>query len=224
MDTKNVIINKSFEVPVVLTVQKTITVPDFTNMTKAINNNITHEKEMYEVYNKNITTASQSMTEQLGKYFHALFTPLIGDGTDEHNLLKWLATRNRFCCRQATNDCDCNGQKFYTVSLENDEYIRNSKGEIISGVEIKLGEGHGSQYPYTFCQFNLTYDGETILPKYTPSSAHDKEMANFASIWKVLKPRLEEKIRTELENHQKYYEKQTQSKYSDLVAIANFEI
>lgn len=224
MDTKNVIVNKTFEVPVILTTQKTITVPDFTNMTKAINNNITHEKEMYEVYNKNIIAASQSMKEQLGKYFHTLFTPLIGDGTDEHNLLKWLAERAQFCCKQATNSCDCNGQKFYAVSLASYDYIKDSKGKITSGVEINLGEGHGSHSPHTFYYFSLTYNGEMFLPEYTPSSVHDREMANFASIWKVLKPRLEEKVRLELENHQKYYEEKSEAKYSELLAIANFEI
>ena len=99
METKNVIINKTFEVPVIITTQKVISVPDFTNLTTAINNNIKAEKENYEICNTNILAASDSMTKQLGEYFKALLIPLIGDGTDEHNLLKWLAEKKQVLCK-----------------------------------------------------------------------------------------------------------------------------
>ena len=219
METKNVIINKTFEVPVIITTQKVISVPDFTNLTTAINNNIKVEKENYEICNTNILAASDSMTKQLGEYFKALLIPLIGDGTDEHNLLKWLAEKNRFCARYS-----CSGNKFLSISLENYGYLKDSHGNTCEGVEIKLGEGYGTSYPCTYYHFALTYDKQMLYYERTHTSKLDSFLAEFASYWKLMKPKFEEKIRIELEKHQKHYENQTQSKYSDLVAIANFEI
>lgn len=224
METKNIIINKSFEVPVIITTQKMISVPDFTNLTTAINNNIKAEKENYEICNTNILAASDSMTKQLGEYFKALLTPLIGDGTDEHNLLRWLAERNLFCVKLGTKDYDCNGNKFLSISLDNYEYLKDSNGNTCEGVEIKLGEGYGSHYPNTYYHFALTYNKQMLYYEHRHTNKLDSFLAEFAVYWKLMKPRFEEKIRIELEKHQKYYEEQTQSKYSDLVAIANFEI
>ena len=51
MEIKNVIINKTFEVPMIITTQKVISVPDFTNLTTAINNNIKAENERQEKEN-----------------------------------------------------------------------------------------------------------------------------------------------------------------------------
>lgn len=224
METKNVIINKTFEVPVIITTQKVISVPDFTNLTTAINNNIKAEKENYEICNTNILAASDSMTKQLGEYFKALLIPLIGDGTDEHNLLKWLAEKNRFCVKLETKACSCSGNQFLSISLENYEYLKDSNGNTCQGVEIKLGKGYGTSYPSTYYHFALTYNKQMLYYKYTHTSKLDSFFAEFAGYWKLMKPKFEEKIRIELEKHQKYYENQTQSKYSDLVAIANFEI
>lgn len=224
METKNVIINKTFEVPVIITTQKVISVPDFTNLTTAINNNIKAEKENYEICNTNILAASDSMTKQLGEYFKALLIPLIGDGTDEHNLLKWLAEKNRFCVKLETKDYICSGNKFLSISLENYGYLKDSHSNTCEGVEIKLGEGYGTSYPCTYYHFALTYGKQMLYYEHTHTSKLDSFLAEFASYWKLMKPRFEEKIRIELEKHQKYYETQTQSKYSDLVAIVNFEI
>ena len=212
METKNVIVNKSVEVPVILTVQKTITVPDFTEMVKSVDKRIKSEEETCGVCEINLKTASISMLEQLGIYFETLFTSLNRENFEGDNFIKIITLGGLCVCRNGIG-----------VKIHSEELLPRQNGRCGNGIIIALGTGNGSYDFTTYTRFTFLYDNnEVVVPKHFAST--ESFLAAFANNWSLIKQLLETTIKTKLKEYQEKYEKKTIKIQKTLKDVANFEI
>ena len=212
METKNVIVNKSVEVPVILTVQKTITVPDFTEMVKSVDKRVKSEEETCGVCEINLKTASISMLEQLGIYFETLFTSLNRENFEGDNFIKIITLGGLCVCRHGIG-----------VKIHSEELLPRQNGRCGNGIIIALGKGNGSYDFTTYTRFTFLYDNnEVVVPKHLAST--ESFLAAFASNWSLIKQLLETTIKTKLKEYQEKYEKKTIKIQKTLKDVANFEI
>ena len=212
METKNVIVNKSVEVPVILTVQKTITVPDFTEMVKSVDKRIKSEEETCGVCEINLKTASISMLEQLGIYFETLFTSLNRENFEGDNFIKIITLGGLCVCRNGIG-----------VKIHSEELLPRQNGRCGNGIIIALGTGNGSYDFTTYTRFTFLYDNnEVVVPKHFAST--ESFLAAFANYWSLIKQLLETTIKTKLKEYQEKYEKKTIKIQKTLKDVANFEI
>ena len=212
METKNVIVNKSVEVPVILTVQKTITVPDFTEMVKSVDKRVKSEEETCGVCEINLKTASISMLEQLGIYFETLFTSLNRENFEGDNFIKIITLGGLCVCRQGIG-----------VKIHSEELLPRQNGRYGNGIVIALGTGNGFYDFTTYTRFTFLYDNnEVVVPKHFAST--ESFLAAFANHWSLIKQSLETTIKTKLKEYQEKYEKKTIKIQKTLKDVANFEI
>lgn len=212
METKNVIVNKSVEVPVILTVQKTITVPDFTEMVKSVDKRVKSEEETCGVCEINLKTASVSMLEQLGIYFETLFTSLNRENFEGDNFIKIITLGGLCVCRQGIG-----------VKIHSEELLPRQNGRYGNGIVIALGTGNGFYDFTTYTRFTFLYDNnEVVVPKHFAST--ESFLAAFANHWSLIKQSLETTIKTKLKEYQEKYEKKTIKIQKTLKDVANFEI
>ena len=212
METKNVIVNKSVEVPVILTVQKTITVPDFTEMVKSVDKRVKSEEETCGVCEINLKTASISMLEQLGVYFETLFTSLNRENFEGDNFIKIITLGGLCVCRNGIG-----------VKIHSEELLPRQNGRCGNGIVIALGTGNGAYDFTTYTRFTFLYDNnEVVVPKHFAST--ESFLAAFASNWSLIKQLLETTIKTKLKEYQEKYEKKTIKIQKTLKDVANFEI
>lgn len=212
METKNVVVNKFVEVPVVLTVQKTITVPDFTEMLKSVDKRVKNEEETREVCETHLKTASTSMLEQLGVYFETLFSSLNKENFEGNNFIEIITLGDLCVCRNGV------GIKIYS-----EECLPRKNGGYGDGIVIKLGTGNGgydfiAQTNFTFCYDN----NQVVVPKHRAST--EAFLAAFARNWSLVKQFLETKIEAKLKEYQQKYEKETVKTQKALNDVANFKI
>ena len=212
METKNVIVKKSVQVPVILTVQKTITVPDFTEMVKSVDKRVKSEEETCGVCEINLKTASVSMLEQLGIYFETLFTSLNRENFEGDNFIKIITLGGLCVCRQGIG-----------VKIHSEEPLLRQNGRCGNGIIIALGTGNGSYDFTTYTRFTFLYDNnEVVVPKHFAST--ESFLAAFANYWSLIKQLLETTIKTKLKEYQEKYEKKTIKIQKTLKDVANFEI
>lgn len=212
METKNVIVNKSVEVPVILTVQKTITVPDFTEMVKSVDKRVKSEEETCGVCEINLKTASVSMLEQLGIYFETLFTSLNRENFEGDNFIKIITLGGLCVCRHGIG-----------VKIHSEELLPRQNGRYGNGIVIALGTGNGFYDFTTYTRFTFLYDNnEVVVPKHFAST--ESFLAAFANHWSLIKQSLETTIKTKLKEYQEKYEKKTIKIQKTLKDVANFEI
>ena len=212
METKNVIVNKSVEVPVILTVQKTITVPDFTEMVKSVDKRVKSEEETCGVCEINLKTASISMLEQLGIYFETLFTSLNRENFEGDNFIKIITLGGLCVCRNGIG-----------VKIHSEELLPRQNGRYGNGIVIALGTGNGAYDFTTYTRFTFLYDNnEVVVPKHFASTK--SFLAAFANNWSLIKQLLETTIKTKLKEYQEKYEKKTIKIQKTLKDVANFEI
>ena len=212
METKNVIVNKSVEVPVILTVQKTITVPDFTEMVKSVDKRVKSEEETCGVCEINLKTASISMLEQLGIYFETLFTSLNRENFEGDNFIKIITLGGLCVCRHGIG-----------IKIHSEEPLPRQNGRCGNGIIIALGTGNGFYDFTTYTRFTFLYDNnEVVVPKHFAST--ESFLAAFANHWSLIKQCLETTIKTKLKEYQEKYEKKTIKIQKTLKDVANFEI
>lgn len=213
METKNVTFEKTFEIPVIVTTEKTITVPDFSQMVHAINNNAQREKEAYEIYNRQIKSSSESMLEQLGTYFEALLLPLDSKTFEGNNLLDVLCSKGTiFACYNGVG-----------VKISSYDYVRRYDGVFCEGLCIKIGTGNGCYDFNGYLKFELPFGCEKIsIPKYNINM--NSVLSAFSRNWDKIKKSLETNIENKLKAYQERYEKETLRSYNQLSDITNFEI
>ena len=217
METKNVIVNKSVEVPVILTVQKTITVPDFTEMVKTVDKRVKSEEETCGVCEINLKTASISMLEQLGIYFETLFTSLNRENFESDNFIKIITLGGLCVCRNGI------GVKIYSEELLPRQIPYLPYERCGNGIVIALGTGNGAYDFTTYTRFTFLYDNnEVVVPKHFAST--ESFLAAFANNWSLIKQLLETTIKTKLKEYQEKYEKKTIKIQKTLKDVANFEI
>lgn len=212
METKNVVVNKSVEVPVVLTVQKTITVPDFTEMVKSVDKRVKSEEETREVCKINLKTASVSMLEQLGIYFETLFTSLNKENFEGKNFIEIITFGGLCVCRHGIG-----------VEICSEELLPHKNGGYGNGIVIALGTGDGTYNFTPYTRFTFLYDNnEVVVPKHFTST--EAFLAAFATHWTLIKQSLETTIQTKLKEYQEKREREVIKIQKTLKDVANFEI